>query len=135
MEETEAFPQWDEIAKAGGATDSVTSRNIEQHHAFEVGFEEFRVYAEQMQKGEAKYDGRKVRVMLEEFAKILNEHLHDEVQMILDLEKYDGVALKKVMDAAGQASINSADPVSYISSLPLLSDCSWHACSRCTDCS
>ncbi|KAJ4350508.1 uncharacterized protein N0V89_009129 [Didymosphaeria variabile] len=113
MEETEAFPQWDEIAKAGGASESITSRNIEQHHAFEVGFEDFRTYAEEMQGGKAEYDGKKVKAMLESFAAVLNEHLHDEVTMILDMEKYDGVALKKVMDAAAQKSINSADPVLF----------------------
>jgi hemerythrin-like domain-containing protein len=110
-EETDAFPHWDEIARAAGASESITSKNLEQHHAFEVGFEKFRAYAAEMHERKAKYDGKKVKAMLEEFAPILNVHLHDEVDMILDMEKYDGPALKKVMDTAAQASLKTADPV------------------------
>jgi hemerythrin-like domain-containing protein len=111
IEETDVFPQWDEIAKASGALASITSKNLEQHHAFEVGFEEFRTYALEMHEGKAVYDGKRVKAMLERFAPILNVHLHDEVAMILDMEKYDGPALKEVMDAAAQTSLKTADSV------------------------
>ncbi|KAK7185604.1 hypothetical protein DPSP01_013569 [Paraphaeosphaeria sporulosa] len=120
MEETEAFPGWDGIAKAAGASESITSRNVEQHHAFEQGFEELRTYAGEMHEGRAEYDAAKVKDMIERFAPILNVHLHDEVNMILDMEKYDGKALKKVMDAAAQTSVNSADPNLV---LPMLFGC------------
>ncbi|KAF1970086.1 hypothetical protein BU23DRAFT_650968 [Bimuria novae-zelandiae CBS 107.79] len=119
-EELEAFPKWDEITRAAGAQGSVTSRNVEQHHAFELGFEELRTYAAEVQEERAVYDGKKLKALLEDFAPIFNEHLHDEVKMILDLDGYDGAALKKVMDDTAQKSISTADPNVVI---PLIFGC------------
>ena len=51
--------------------------------------------------------------MLEAFAPVFNVHLHDEVSMILDLEPYDGKALRKPLDASAQKTLKSADPVGH----------------------
>ncbi|KAJ4299182.1 hypothetical protein N0V90_004426 [Kalmusia sp. IMI 367209] len=111
MEETIAFPEWEKIVKEAGALESVTSTNVEQHHAFEEGFEKLRTYAGEVRDGKAEYNGKKVTAILESFAPVLNQHLHDEVKMILELERYDGAALKKVLDQAAQEGLKTADPV------------------------
>lgn len=111
MEELHAFPKWDDIARAAGAEGSISRGNIAQHRAFEAGFAAFRSYIEALASGCASYDGTRVREGLHSFAATLNAHLHDEVDMILDMEKYDGRALKRVMDDAARVSVQSADPV------------------------
>lgn len=111
-EETHVFPQWDEIARAAGTTESITSENIEQHHAFEVGFEELRKYATDVQEGKLEYDGKKITAIMDSFGPILNEHLHDEIKMILSMDKYgNGATVKKILDDAAQEGLATADPV------------------------
>lgn len=112
-EEVDVFPVWDELARAAGASGNVTKKNVEQHHAFETGFNEFKMYVEDVIAGTAKWDGTKAKAMLVEFAPILNVHLHDEVNMILDMEKYDGKVMQKAMDVSAQKSLKKVDPVCH----------------------
>lgn len=87
------------------------SRNVEQHHAFEGGFEALRTYAADVKAGKVTYDGKEVTALIDSFGPVLNEHLHDEVKMILELEPYDGALVKKILDNAAQEGLKTADPV------------------------
>jgi len=113
QEETLAFPEWNKIAKEGGATTDLMSENIEQHHAFEGGFQALLDYVKEVQDGKATYDGRKVTATLDSFCPVLNQHLHDEIKTIMGLEKYDGKKVKAVFAKVAEAAIKTADPVSH----------------------
>ena len=82
-EEQEFFPSIERLSGVQG----LMSRNVEQHRAFTPGFEEFQAYAQTCPvKG---YDGQKVKSLIEAFAEPLTRHLHDEIETLRALDKYD----------------------------------------------
>lgn len=57
---------------------SGVEHNIEQHEAFLPGMEALKEYLETVRAKKEKYDGLKVRALLEAFGGILTQHLHEE---------------------------------------------------------
>jgi hemerythrin-like domain-containing protein len=88
-EETFLFPRVEEITGVEGLMEV----NIAQHHTFMDGLEELQKYAKETKAGE--YDGVKLRGIIDSFGANLTKHLTEEIETLLGLKKYDGLALKK----------------------------------------
>ena len=82
-EETNFFPSVESISGIPG----IMERNIEQHRAFTPGFDRFQEYLQTCLPSD--YDGRKIRNLIEGFAEPLVQHLHDEIETLRALDKYD----------------------------------------------
>jgi hypothetical protein len=83
------FPRVEEITGVEGLMEV----NIAQHHTFIEGLEELRKYAKETKAGE--YDGVELRGIIDGFGGDLTRHLTEEIDTLLGLKKYDGLALKK----------------------------------------
>ena len=88
-EEQEFFPNIEKISKVPG----LMERNVEQHRAFTPGFERFQEYAQTCRP--AEYDGQKLKSLIEDFAEPLTKHLHDEIETLRALSKYDSEAVRQ----------------------------------------
>jgi hemerythrin-like domain-containing protein len=88
-EEEEFFPSIERITGIQGSME----QNIEQHRAFTPGFEAFHEYARTCLPKD--YDGRKIRSLIEDFAEPLTKHLHDEIETLRGLDKYDSARVRQ----------------------------------------
>jgi hypothetical protein len=64
--------------------------NLEQHHAFQAGFDAFRKYSNEIQQDPSIYDGSKIIEILTQFGDIFTQHLHDEIET-LEPEKLNAI--------------------------------------------
>lgn len=83
-EEEFFFPEVEEYTKHTGLMEV----NVTQHAAFEEGLKKFNDYVTTVSV--AEYDGGKLKGLLEGFAGTLVQHLKEEIQTLLGLEKYGG---------------------------------------------
>ncbi|KAF9048743.1 hypothetical protein BJ165DRAFT_1414466 [Panaeolus papilionaceus] len=65
--------------------------NVEAHHAFLEGLNNFEAYMKSVQVSEEEYDGAKVRTLLDSFAAVLVKHLQEEIPCLAPerLKEYD----------------------------------------------
>ncbi|KAI1083567.1 hemerythrin HHE cation binding domain-containing protein [Whalleya microplaca] len=85
-EETDVFPGIEQLAGEQGLMD----RNVEQHHAFLPGLEQFNAYVKDVRDGRVRYEGQKFRGMIDAFMPAMYEHLCEEIPTLLSLKKYEG---------------------------------------------
>lgn len=112
MEETVLFPRIESIARDAGVS-GVMNANIEQHLQFQPGLEKLANIAKKVFRGESEYDWSEWKAILDEFAQVLRQHLQDEIDSLLDLEKLNqSNALREVYDQAVEGVVKSADVVS-----------------------
>ncbi|KAH8799069.1 hypothetical protein F5884DRAFT_869636 [Xylogone sp. PMI_703] len=71
--------------------------NVKQHDALESALEEFGVYAKETSV--EKYDGAKIREILDRVGPVLSQHLNDEINTLLALDTIDSEKLKKAWNA------------------------------------
>ena len=83
-EETFLFPRFEELIGKPGFLEV----NIEQHHAFEKGAEEFRKYVSTVTVED--FDGAEVRRLVDGFVGVLNQHLHDEIESLIKMDEFGG---------------------------------------------
>jgi hemerythrin-like domain-containing protein len=88
-EENTFFPEIEAITKTPG----LMQVNKDQHAVFTPGFEEFWTYCKTCPPKE--YDGMKLRELAEKFAEPLTKHLHNEIDTLRILDKYDSEAVRK----------------------------------------
>ena len=88
-EEAEFFPSIEQITGVRG----IMERNIEQHRAFTPGFDLFQEYCRNCLPKD--YDGGKIRSLIEDFAEPLSRHLHDEIETLRALDKYDSGQIRQ----------------------------------------
>lgn len=88
-EEKIFFPSIELISDVQG----IMERNIEQHRAFTPGFNLFQEYSRNCPPKD--YDGRKIRSLIEDFAEPLTQHLHDEIETLRGLDKYDSGRIRQ----------------------------------------
>lgn len=110
-EEVYMFPKYDQMAKDAGETGIAMSTNVDQHAAFESGFQKLRDYATDVQSGK-EYDSKVVKAMIDDFAPVFTQHLHDEVDSLFLLERFDGKTVRKIFDDTVKESVGTIDPVS-----------------------
>ena len=90
-EEQYFFPR---IAAYTGQPD-IMAKNLAQHQAFQEGVENMQRYCVDEWTGET-YDGKKLREIIEDFGPVLRLHLAQEIETLIDLERFGG---KKLAEA------------------------------------
>ncbi|PPQ66566.1 hypothetical protein CVT24_007130 [Panaeolus cyanescens] len=65
--------------------------NVDAHHEFLDGLNNFEAYMKRVQNKEEAYDGAKVRTLLDSFADVLVKHLQDEIETLTPdhMKEYD----------------------------------------------
>jgi hemerythrin-like domain-containing protein len=107
MEEQGFFPSIERLSGVKG----LMAQNYEQHKAFTPGFEEFDKYVRATRPSE--FDGMRVRQLVEVFAEPLVKHLHDEIDTLRALNKYDGKEVREAYKRF-EKSMMATDNVSSI---------------------
>jgi len=82
-EETTIFPRLEEAVGQKGLMD----RNVEQHHAFLPGLDAYEQYVKSTPP--ANFSSKKLKEIIDSFAAKLVEHLHEEIQTLVDLKQWD----------------------------------------------
>ena len=112
MEEAIYFPEIEKAARMPGLMDV----SIEQHRKLEDGLEQFRKYVEGTRK--ESFSGEKLRCIIDSWAPAFEEHMHAEIDTILDLhDKIDSERLKSIYHKMHVAAEKDSDIFKY-SSLP-----------------
>lgn len=115
-EEAMFFPKLEEVIGAPG----FMTGSVEQHAAFHGGLETLLAHLEAVSAGADRYDGKKLRCLVDAFMPVLTEHLHDEVKTLLALDRYedrcDWAAWMKEMAAQIVAKMQ-ADPEAKVCAL------------------
>lgn len=88
-EEAIFFPDIERITRVKG----IMENNVEQHRAFTPGFDKFYEYCKTCPP--RTYDGEKLRSIVEAFAEPLIKHLHDEIETLRALDKFDSEMLRQ----------------------------------------
>jgi hypothetical protein len=65
------------------------SGNVEQHKQFHDGFEAMETYLHAVKDGKEKYNGLKLRGIIDSFGNVLAVHMSDEIDTLLELSKYE----------------------------------------------
>jgi hemerythrin-like domain-containing protein len=84
-EEKMTFPEIGQLTGVKGIMDD----NIEQHRQFHEGLDRMEAYLASVEKGEAAYEGQKLRAIIDSFMPVLAKHLHEEIGTLLALDKYE----------------------------------------------
>jgi hemerythrin-like domain-containing protein len=111
LEESILFPVLQDIAKEAGESDRLMDPNVDQHHAFESRILETMTWVEEVRQGKKEYDSKVLVGLIDSFAPILTQHLHDEIDTLIKLEKCDGEKVKQAMAATAKEGIKTADVV------------------------
>jgi hemerythrin-like domain-containing protein len=110
-EETVFFPKVDAWAKEARLDAGLMEGNIEQHHAFETGLEETLKWSEEVRAGTKAFDAKKLIGLIDTFAPLLTQHLHDEIDTLIRLEKCDGEKVRKAFKLTADESLKKASLV------------------------
>lgn len=117
-EETLFFPRIEALAKAAGQ-DCNMAGNVAQHQGFEAGMAEMVRWAKRVGSGEVKYDAEVLKGLIDAFAPLLTQHLHEEIDTLVELEKCDEEGVRKAMKVTADEGARTADPVCICISLLL----------------
>jgi hypothetical protein len=105
-EEIMFFPAVEKMTGQAGVMDV----NIEQHHAFVPGIEALRAYCDGCVAGTLQFAGARVVELIDAFGHVLRQHLFEEIDTLLGLERFgdDKMAgLQAAIDADAKASMVS----------------------------
>ncbi|KAK7426928.1 hypothetical protein QQZ08_006520 [Neonectria magnoliae] len=84
-EETAIFPEINELTGVPGLMDS----NVDEHKAFHDGLSAYTEYLDRVRSGNEEFDGDKLISIIDSFAVVLRDHLANEIDTLLGLEKYE----------------------------------------------
>ncbi|EUC33856.1 hypothetical protein COCCADRAFT_95040 [Bipolaris zeicola 26-R-13] len=118
-EETLFFPQVEALAKAAGQECDMAG-NVAQHQGFEGGMAEMVAWAKRVRDGEVQYDAEVLKGLIDGFAPLLTQHLHEEIETLVGLEKCDGEEVRRAMKETADEGAKTADPNLVI---PLIMGC------------
>lgn len=97
------FPELERMLQRPGAMEE----NTEGHHSFETGLKEFEKYV--FTTRPADFDGFTLRGIIESFAPMLIQHLHDEIPTLVALHTLNSKQLKSVWEQAGKIATKDTD--------------------------
>lgn len=83
-EETHSFPLIEKLCGEKG----IMEVNVEQHRAFGEGFDRFEKYALECVNDPKKFDGAEAVKLIDTFGAALAQHLTDEIDTLLGLERF-----------------------------------------------
>jgi hemerythrin-like domain-containing protein len=112
LEESVFFPGVERIAKEAGLPESLMSPNVDQHHLFEPKLLETIADVKMVMEGKQEYKSERLKKLIDGFAPLLTQHLHDEIDTLIKLEKCDGEKIKKLLAEAADQGQKTADTVS-----------------------
>lgn len=121
-EEAIFFPRVAELAKEAGLDAACMEGNAEQHHAFEDGIKGTLVWAGEVREGKREFDAQALLGLIDTFAPLLTQHLHDEINSLIGLDKCDGKKMLKAIKDTADEGLKDADPV-RLSSTPPCNQC------------
>ena len=107
LEESSLFPQLEELSGVAGLMEA----NVAQHNAFMSGLLALEKYAKETSV--EAYDGSKIVKIIDDFGHVFSEHLTDEIQTLLELEKYDAAKLKEIYNNF-EVQLRNGDKVSLL---------------------
>ncbi|KAI4933525.1 uncharacterized protein J4E92_003192 [Alternaria infectoria] len=112
LEEAMFFPKIEQIAREAGIDgwEGIMGGNVDQHHEFEPKIAGLVKWAEEVRAGERTYDAAELKRLIDEFAPILTQHLHDEIDTLIRLEKCDGLKVMEAMKEVADEGAKTADP-------------------------
>lgn len=110
-EETILFLELAALAKDAGLPEGLMNPNEDQHHAFEPKIQETLAWVEEVRQGKKEYDLKTLLGLIDDFAPILTQHLHDEIDTLIKLDKCDGEKVKKAMSDTANEALKTADTV------------------------
>lgn len=84
-EETLVFPGINELTGVPGLMDG----NVDEHKAFHDGLSAYTAYLDKVRSGKEELDGDKLVSIIDSFAAVLRDHLENEIDTLLGLEKYE----------------------------------------------
>jgi hemerythrin-like domain-containing protein len=116
LEETIFFARIEALAKEAGLPEGLMSPNEDQHHAFEPKIQETLAWCGEVRDGKKEWDSKVLIGLIDEFAPILTQHLHDEIDTLIKLEKCDGEKVKKALADTANEGLKTADTVCCICS-------------------
>ncbi len=129
-EEEWIFPDIEKITGEKGIMDV----NVQQHQAFEKGIEEYTAYVASVKEGKEKYEGARLKAIIDSFMPTLHEHLVAEVDNLKGLEKYEDKTdwAKWTTDTLNKVVKKNENPDAFVSILLSvhLSRGSWTRCHR-----
>lgn len=114
LEETLFFPRLGELLKAVGEPEHLMDANVDQHHMFEPKMMEMHQYVQDVLDEKTPYDSGLLKGLIDGFAPVLTEHLHDEIDTLMRLEKCDGQEVRKIFTVVADTGAKTADPASDI---------------------
>lgn len=109
-EETSIFPRYEALAKEAGQPCNMHG-NVEQHHGFEPQMAKTVDWAKGVAAGTQQYNAQELKKLIDSFAPLLTQHLHDEIDTLIGLEKCDGNKVQSIMKEVADELAKSADPV------------------------
>ena len=118
-EETFLFPEIEKLTGKPGLMDI----NVNQHHGFQQGLENYEKYLESVKSTRAQYQGAKLKEIIDSFMPILQEHLVEEIVTLKVLEEYeDKVDLAKwTSDVSSKITKDAQTPDGMVSLYPSVS--------------
>jgi hemerythrin-like domain-containing protein len=122
-EETLFFPRVEKIAVEAGLPANIMSRNLEQHQEFDGALHALNDYVKDVIAKEKEYESKELVRLVEQLAPVLRQHLNDEIDTLVGLEKCDGKAIANAMKITAAEGAKTADPVS-LTTQPFLRFCS-----------
>ena len=89
--------------------------SIRQHEAFDKGLEDLKHYVDTVATMPGKYEGTKVREIIDEFAPNLMTHFKEEIAALLALEPFGG---DKLVEAYEELELHAASNINKVSLRP-----------------
>ena len=102
-EELDFFPAVEEMASVKG----IMQANVEQHHTFEAGVEEFGDYVESLVNGKEKYDGGRIMQIIDGFGGALMKHFAEEIPTLEALRVYGEDKMGGMLEVADKEAKKS----------------------------
>jgi hemerythrin-like domain-containing protein len=117
LEETIFFSRVEALAKEAGLPEGLMSPNEDQHHAFEPKIQETLEWCREVRDGKKEWDSKVLIRLIDGFAPILTQHLHDEIDTLIKLEGCDGEKVQKALSDTANEGLKTADTVCRICSI------------------
>jgi hemerythrin-like domain-containing protein len=113
LEEKIFFPQMEKLALEAGMDGNPMNANVDQHHLFEPKIQETLVWTEDVRQGNKEYDSKALIALIDSFAPVLTQHLHDEIDTLFKLDLLDGKKVVQAMKDTANEGLRTADTVCF----------------------
>ncbi|KAF1837687.1 hypothetical protein BDW02DRAFT_565799 [Decorospora gaudefroyi] len=112
LEERLFFPRVEALARDAGVPEweGMMGGNVAQHHEFEPKMAEMVVWVEGVRAWNTEYDAGVLKGLMDGFAGVLTQHLHDEIGTLMRLEGCDGEGVARALKEVADEGMKTAEP-------------------------